>query len=525
MAADSQNRRRDRALGSDLVASDVYYFEAGAHQYSAGAARISHLQGFEALASGCVVHGVRPSQIRGDAATWVRQVEERIQALGCAFSRWYLDESEATEELTEVLRKSGYRPRVELGFVRDAKHSADLEPEARDRSENGRGMSLRAVDSPRQWAAKLAIHRQSDHGADGYAVSPENWTAMERRKCEAGYMRPYLIEIDGEPGGAVNVASTGRILRMKNLVVAPEFRRQRVATRVAVGLARLAAVAGQEAIGCFALVGEVGERVYPGAGYRLVVRQVEWLKPLAAISPVTPRLTASQIAAYRRDGFAVARGFLSDSEVVGLREACERIWSGSRLHEQNPRVQWREHVNGGRVADRLDPVIDLSPVLTALAQDPRLVGAAGDLMADTAVFFKDKLIMKRPGTLGYGMHQDYPYWEHLGAPADDYVTCFIALDSFDGASGPTEMFPGLHRGRLPAPPEDPLDCDERSIDLSQGHTLELAPGDVVFMHSLTPHRSAPNRSSLSRRVLIFTYTKASHVGIRALYDRGRNLAP
>jgi ectoine hydroxylase-related dioxygenase (phytanoyl-CoA dioxygenase family) len=528
MTASSPARRRDRALGSDLVASDGHYFEAGAHRYSAGAARISHLPGFEALASGCVVHGVRPGWIRGDVSAWVESVEERIRALGGAFSRWYLDESDATAALAEVLAQSGYRRRVELGFVRDAPQGADRAPESgNDPRANGRAVALRAIDSPHRWAAKLAIHRQSSHGVDGYAVSPEDWLAMERRKCEAGYMRPYLIEVDGEPAGAVNVASSGRILRMKNLVVAPEFQRQRVATRVAVGLARLAAVAGREAVGCFALLGEIGERVYPGAGYRLVVRQVEWVKPLASASPVgaprevAPRLTAARIADYHRDGFAVVRGFLSGSEVARLRDECERIWSGLPVGKQNPRVQWREHVDGGRVADRLDPVIDLSAVLTALAEDPRILRAAGDLLAEDAVFFKDKLIMKRPGTLGYGLHQDYPYWEHLGAPADAYVTCFFALDSFDGPSGSTEMFPGLHRRRLPAPPEDPLDCDERAIDLTKGHALALDPGDVVFMHSLTPHRSPPNRSPQSRRVLIFTYTKARHAGIRAIYDRGR----
>jgi len=35
-------------------------------------------------------------------------------------------------------------------------------------------------------------------------------------------------------------------------------------------------------VGCFAIVGEVGARVYPGAGYRVVIRQIEWVKPLGA---------------------------------------------------------------------------------------------------------------------------------------------------------------------------------------------------------------------------------------------------
>jgi hypothetical protein len=87
-----------------------------------------------------------------------------------------------------------------------------------------------------------------------------------------------LIVNAGKVCGVVNVAVMGPILRMKNLVVAPDCRRQGVASRVAVAQARMAAVMECAAAGCFAIVGEDGARVYPRAGYRVVVRQTEWSK-------------------------------------------------------------------------------------------------------------------------------------------------------------------------------------------------------------------------------------------------------
>jgi hypothetical protein len=275
---DIDRDRREQALGRDLVASDSHYFDAGARRYSAGAADLSHLAGFEHMASGCVVHRVREREIAGDPVLWVRRVERAIARLGGAFSRWYLDEGDRA--LASALAELGYRSRVELGFVLDAERPGG-EPRPGRAPMLGQAVSLRAVTTSVHWAAKLGVHEHSVLGLDGYAVTPAQWVAMERRKCTAGYMRPYLIESGGEVAGAVNVAVCGTILRMKNLVISPEHRRHGVATRFAAGLGRMAAAVGCEAAGCFALVGEAGAQVYPRAGYRVAIRQVEWMKPLA----------------------------------------------------------------------------------------------------------------------------------------------------------------------------------------------------------------------------------------------------
>jgi ectoine hydroxylase-related dioxygenase (phytanoyl-CoA dioxygenase family) len=191
------------------------------------------------------------------------------------------------------------------------------------------------------------------------------------------------------------------------------------------------------------------------------------------------------------------------------------------VERDNPRVQWRGALAGGEIADRIDPVLDVSPLFHALAHDGPLVEMASSALDDAAVVFKAKLIVKRPGTLGYTMHQDHPYWESLGAPADAYVTVVVAFDRFEAANGAVEVFPGQHHSRVPAPPHEPLDADESRMDTSGGVLIEQAPGDVAFFHSLIPHRSAPNRSPRARRGLFVTYLASRHGGLSERYHRGR----
>jgi 2-aminoethylphosphonate dioxygenase len=232
-------------------------------------------------------------------------------------------------------------------------------------------------------------------------------------------------------------------------------------------------------------------------------------------------LESSEVAEYQRDGHVILRGLFGPEEVRSWREECDRLWSSVPVDRSNPRVQWRGHMDGGEIADRIDPVLDISPVYDALARDARLTEAAGRLLDGTATPFKAKLITKRPGTLGYGMHQDYPYWELLGLPAADYVNALVAFDPFDGENGSTELFTGLHRVHLPAPTGSPLDTDESLI---QGHpsvVLTLAAGDVVLFHSLTPHRSGPNRGAHSRRGLFLTYVPARYSNLNDQYERVR----
>ena len=232
-------------------------------------------------------------------------------------------------------------------------------------------------------------------------------------------------------------------------------------------------------------------------------------------------LSADDIVRYRDDGFVVARSVLPENEIEALCMEAARLWRDAATDLGREGVLWRNHETLGRVADRLDPVCTISKLFAGTAEDPRMTAIAQAVLGAPCTFFKDKLIAKPPGTHGYTLHHDYAYWADLGVPADEFVTLSLALDPSDALSGGVELFPGLHAETLPPSREDPFDLDPAFVEGKHSRVPDLSSGDVLVFHSRLPHRSAPNRSSRSRRVYTTTYMHARHASRVRPYDRER----
>jgi ribosomal protein S18 acetylase RimI-like enzyme len=253
----------------DLLESDRRYFEADAEVIPVPGAVIAVLRGVEALAAGCVVQRVDAGRTAADPEAWLSDVEDRLRALGSPRARLYLDAPNPA--LEHALARRGYRPRVEFGFAREA-----------GARENSLAVELVPAEDESGWAARRDLMRRVGRSPDGHASDPDLWVAMERRKHRAGYMRPYLIRVGGEIVGAVSAAPCGSVLRIKNLAVDPAHRRRGIATAAAAHFARVAEEEGFAACGCFVLEGEPALGVYPGAGYRKITQQTEWVRKLEA---------------------------------------------------------------------------------------------------------------------------------------------------------------------------------------------------------------------------------------------------
>ena len=234
-------------------------------------------------------------------------------------------------------------------------------------------------------------------------------------------------------------------------------------------------------------------------------------------------LTSSQVTSYAKNGFLLVRNIFNKSELEKLLDESARLWGLMTIDETNRRIQWRKRVDGGRIADRIDPVLDISPPFEKAANDPRITCAASQLLQCThPEIFKSKLISKWPQTTGYALHQDYTYWPGLGnASPDDFITALIALDCFEVENGAPELFPSLHRSALAPPADQPRDVDESEVDLAQRLRAILEPGDVVFFHPMTPHRSGPNLSSHNRQSLFFTYVAPGYDNLGEYYYASR----
>ena len=230
------------------------------------------------------------------------------------------------------------------------------------------------------------------------------------------------------------------------------------------------------------------------------------------IETLTPAIDAAQVAQYAVDGFLIVRQVFSSDRIAELEAEAARILGRTDLIDSdNIRCRWQNHVETGECRfDCFDPVIDLSEPCARAARDPRLLAIVAALYGEPACLFKDKLIFKRPGSLGYNLHQDYIAWKSFPT---SFVTAIVAIDAAAAGNGATEVFPGYHTNGCLTPQDGNYhQLPDEAVDATTGVVLDLAPGDVAIFSGYTPHRSAPNRSSESRRLLYLSYNALSDGG-------------
>lgn len=232
---------------------------------------------------------------------------------------------------------------------------------------------------------------------------------------------------------------------------------------------------------------------------------------------VAAGLNPYQLVRYRTRGYVAVRKRFGPSDVAVWRAECDRLWDAVIGQGDGARIQYRGHDNGEAIPDRIDPLLDISSRFRRLARDPRILDTVRSALGGAAIVMKGKLIAKRPGTHGYGTHQDFPYWKPMGVPADHLLTVQVAVDPSTPETGGVEFWPAHHLATLPAPPDRPLDVDEHALAGEEPELIPLGAGDLLLFHSLAPHRSAANRSQHSRRAIFLTYARAEYEGIAEKY--------
>ena len=115
-------------------------------------------------------------------------------------------------------------------------------------------------------------------------------------KQAAGYFTLYLVKQDGVACGSVGVNCTGKLLRLKNLVVASAHRRRGVGAAILDALASMAHARGLAAVGCFSIPEGPGDAFYRGHGFREAIVQVGWDRTLNLTVPA--RLARRRVHAY-----------------------------------------------------------------------------------------------------------------------------------------------------------------------------------------------------------------------------------
>jgi hypothetical protein len=223
---------------------------------------------------------------------------------------------------------------------------------------------------------------------------------------------------------------------------------------------------------------------------------------------MTRILTDAEVARYHEDGFVIVRGLFDAEEIDLLRRAAKED------HELDRRSYGRADGEGGVV--RLSLWNHPGDTLYGMfARCERVVRSCEKLLGGEVYHYHSKMILKDAKVGGaWAWHQDYGYWYNNAVLLPLLVSVSIAVDPARQENGCLQMVPGSHHcGRIDhVKTGDQTGADpERVAEIVKrfGVTYcEMDPGDTVFFHSNTLHRSDQNHSDQPRWSLICCYNAA-----------------
>ncbi len=230
----------------------------------------------------------------------------------------------------------------------------------------------------------------------------------------------------------------------------------------------------------------------------------------------SPRCTDAEVAHFEAAGWLLCDGLLPFA-VEDLTTEVDRI---AALGDDGDWEHHYELTDAGRRLARTEHFTPVSALLSGLLREGAVPDVAGQLLGEPAVLYKEKINYKCAGGAGFSPHQDQPAYPFV----DHVLSVMIAVDDATTENGCLEVVSGAHHEVLA---QDDRGCIAASVVATlDWQPVELAAGQALFFHALTPHRSGPNRSTRDRRALYPTYNGRSEGDLRAEYyaERRRALA-
>jgi len=174
-----------------------------------------------------------------------------------------------------------------------------------------------------------------------------------------------------------------------------------------------------------------------------------------------------------------------------------------------------------KILCRMENFTQFNPGLDFILNGDKMLGMIRDLYGEDGILYKEKINYKLPGGDGFAAHQDVAAgWWMYGQSL--HISTLISVDPATEANGCLEYAPNEHlQGmRSPAWKEIPTEL----VNSLRWVTCPTQPGDVLFFDSFVPHRSAPNNTNSSRRVLYATYAKAAEGDLRDRYYADKRMS-
>ncbi|MEP7245542.1 MAG: phytanoyl-CoA dioxygenase family protein [Gammaproteobacteria bacterium] len=228
------------------------------------------------------------------------------------------------------------------------------------------------------------------------------------------------------------------------------------------------------------------------------------------------RLTESQLALYRTDGYLFFPKLLDDAEVAALQGAIPGLVARDgpevKRHtpESPPKIVYAPH--------------KFSPQFDTLSRLPRTLGVVQQILDDDVYLYQSRVNLKLPfAGDAWSWHQDFSAWNRGdGMPRPHAIMTAVFIQDCNPANGPLLVIPGSHT-------EDVAEVLAREAHV-QGYEVQrmshellssLAEkrgildlsgpaGSVAFIHPTLVHGSAANMTPWSRAILYLNYNAVSN---------------
>ncbi|WP_314585131.1 phytanoyl-CoA dioxygenase family protein [Paenibacillus terrigena] len=214
---------------------------------------------------------------------------------------------------------------------------------------------------------------------------------------------------------------------------------------------------------------------------------------------------------YKENGYLLVKGVFNLEEVEEMRGAVERViqraaqskadWNAAWQGEYLPPEQLKKLVLKG-----FHDVHYHDASFTRAVVHPNMRAVLTQIIGPNVQLHHSKMLVKPPENgAAFPMHQDYPYFPHAN---HSMLAASVHLDYADEENGCLRVIPGSHKaGSLPHVGSHYL--NHKEYPTKDGTPCIAEAGDVLFFNYLTIHGSDPNRSSRTRRNVLFQYKDAS----------------
>ena len=213
-------------------------------------------------------------------------------------------------------------------------------------------------------------------------------------------------------------------------------------------------------------------------------------------------ITRELIEQFDHDGFIKVSGLFDRDETASLLSTAK---SDQVLLKE---AYAKRDASGGESKLAVRNELSESPY-SAVVQSQRVAGTMAELLGDEVYHYHHKMMLKEPLVGGaWEWHQDYGYWYNNGCLFPDMASCLIAIDRATRDNGCLQVIRGSHQlGRIDhsdvgGQTGADLDRVEAILQRMELVYCEMDPGDALFFHGNTLHRSDQNTSADSRWSLI-----------------------